>query len=194
MSILYIILGGFFRRWFGGAFKSGIMSKRSLQTAFMIGLFMSIYITNNTWQCWSISLIISAWLQFQFWSRGHGCCFDIGRGNTSPDTLRRYNEQWYHIPCDWLFKALKISDYKYGFLYDFIYMTLRYTFPIIPLMIFNWKFVFIGLSIAPIYAFCWTLYEKEPWLRPKQEWLNSPTKWAEIISGAIVYGGCCWIW
>ena len=194
--LMYAILGGFLRRWFGGAFDGyKILENRGLQTVCMILTFMSIFLTNvQSWQNWVFAIVVSCWLQFQFWSRGHGCCFDIGRGNTSPDTLKRYNEQWYHIPCDWLFKALKISDYKYGFLYDFIYMTLRYTCPMIPMMIFDWKYIIIGLLVAPVYAFCWTLYEKEPWLRPKKEWLNSPTKWAEIIVGSLVYGGCYLIW
>ena len=192
MTLIISLLGSFARRWFGGAFKSGIMSNRGLQTAFMLGLFMSIYVTNNIWQCWLLAAIVSCWLQFQFWSRGHGCCFDLGRNEEpSESTIKRYNERWYHIPCDWL-----LSKHKYGFLYDFIYMGLRYTFPMIPMMIFDWRYVLVGLSISPIYAFCWTLNDRENWLfKNRPEWINSPTKLAEIISGALVYGSCyliCW--
>lgn len=69
-------------------------------------------------------------------------------------------------------------------------MSLRYACPMIPMMIFDWRYILIGLSIAPVYAFCWTLYEKEPWFRFKQKWLDLPTKWAEIIVGGIVFSGC----
>ena len=61
---------------------------------------------------------------------------------------------------------------------------------VIPMMIFDWRYILIGLAVSPVYAFCWTLYEKEPWLRPHLSWLNAPTKWAEIICGGIVFAGC----
>lgn len=45
------------------------------------------------WRAWLVGAIISAWLQFQFWSRGHGACVDIGRDTIpSQDTIERYNE------------------------------------------------------------------------------------------------------
>lgn len=192
MSIIYFILGAFARRWYGGLFTDlniKFLTSRGIQSVFMIGLFMSIYVTNpQSWQNWVIAAVVSSWLQFQFWSRGHGCCFDIGRG-TSPD-VSRYNERWYHVPCDWIFKKLGVSDYRYGFFYDFLYMSLRYTCPMIPMMIFDWRYILIGLSVTPVYAFCWTLYEKEPWARFNQKWLDNPTKWAEIIVGGIVFSGC----
>lgn len=195
MSIIYFILGAFARRWFGGLFTDlnvKILTNRGIQTIFMISLFMSIYVTNTeSWQNWLIAAVVSCWLQFQFWSRGHGESFDIGRdANPSQDTIERYNERWYHYPCDWIFNKLGVSDYRYGFLYDFIYMSLRYACPMIPMMIFDWRYILIGLSVAPVYAFCWTLWEKEPWLRFKQSWLDLPTKWAEIIVGGTVFAGC----
>lgn len=192
MLFFYFVLGAFLRRWYGGLWdedKNPVLGNRGLQSFCMILAFMSIYITNyQSWQNWIISLVVSLWLQFQFWSRGHGCCFDIGRG-TSPD-ISRYNERWYHYPCDFIFKKLGVSDYRFGFLYDFLYMGLRYTCPLIPMMILDWRYILIGLSISPIYAFCWTLYEREPWLRFKQTWLDNPTKWSELIVGGIVLSGC----
>ena len=199
MTILYFILGAFARRWYGGLFeddKHKILGNRGLQTVFMILLFLSIFLTNYTaWQNWVFAIVISCWLQFQFWSRGHGCCFDIGRGNKTEQDIKRYNKRWYHKPTDFLFdKILRKSQAKYGFLYDFLYMGLRYTCPMIILMLVDWRFIFLGLFVAPIYAFCWTLYEKETWLRPQKEWINIPTKWAEIIVGGIVYAGAYGIW
>lgn len=196
MVVLYFILGAFARRWYGGMFpddKYKILGNRGLQTAFMLVLFLSIYVKDySNWLNWLVAIAVSCWLQFQFWSRGHGACFDIGRDVTpSPQTLLRYNERWYHRPCDWLFeKVFKKADKKWGFLYDFLYMGLRYTCPMLPMMIFDWRYILIGLSVSPIYAFNHTLYEKETWIRPQQSWLNISTKWSEIIVGGVVYAGC----
>lgn len=194
MLIVYFLVGCFLRRWYGGLFqeeKYPILGNRALQTACMLIVFLSIYLTNpSAWQNWIMTIVVSCWLQFQFWSRGHGCCYDLSRGVVNAEIIKRYNERWYHVPCDWLFEKLGISDYRYGFLYDFIYMTLRYTCPMIPMMIFDWRYILIGLSITPIYAFCWTLYEKEPWLRPHNQAISSPTDWAEIAVGGVVFAGC----
>lgn len=183
MVLLYSILGAFARRWYGGALEAyKILKNRGLQTIFMCLLFMSIYLPAS--QNWLISIVKTAWLQFQFWSRGHGCCFDLGRGGI-PDqkTVDRYNERWYHIPCDWLAKKCGFS--YYGTIYDYCYMTLRYTCPMIPMMIFDWRYILIGLSISHIYLICWSFN-----IKGKKDWLNAPTKVAEIISGAVVYSGC----
>ena len=154
MSSLYFIWGGFLRRWFGGAFKKGIMSNRALQWVFMILTFMTIYVTELSWKSVLIGLAISVYLQIQYWSRAHGCCFDIGRDKQpSEKTIKRYNERWYHIPCDWLVKKGFFPAYCVR--YDFLYMGLRYTCPILPMMYFDWKYILIGLSVAPVYDICW---------------------------------------
>ena len=124
---LYFILGAFARRWFGGMFPDDeykILGNRGLQTTFMCLLFLSIFVVDYTsWIDWVIGIAITMWLQFKFWSRGHGACFDIGRGVFPPEekVIKRYNERWYHFPCDWIFdKLAKRSDRKYGFLYKYI--------------------------------------------------------------------------
>lgn len=179
--MIYAILGAFARRWYGGALEIyKILKNRGVQTAFMIGLFLTIYLRAYNW---IVSTIITSWLQFQFWSRGHGCCFDMGRGNKKEETIKRYQERWYYIPCDWL--SEKLGFEKYGIMYDFCYMTLRYTCPMLPMMFLDWRYILIGLSISFIYLICWTFN-----LKGKKEWLNAPTKIAELISGAVVYYGC----
>lgn len=187
MVSLYMILGATARRIFGGACENiPILKNRGVQTTFMILLFLSIYLPAT--QNWLLSIIITAWLQFQFWSRGHGACFDIGRGGyPTEDTIIRYRERWYHIPCDWLAEKRFFSYYGKG--YDFCYMTLRYTCPMIPMMIFDWKYILIGLSVRTIYAICWEWYESSVW-KFKKTWCKNATELAEIISGAVVYGGC----
>lgn len=189
MTFIYFIWGGFLRRWFGGAFKKGIMANRAFQWVFMIATFMTIYVTELSWKSALIGLVISVYLQIQYWSRGHGACFDIGR-DTEPSekTIKRYNERWYHYPCDWL--AKKGFFPAYGVRYDFLYMGLRYTCPILPMMYFDWKYILIGLLVAPIYDACWLWYTSKVWPKNLPEWLNAPTKIAEIIVGGITYSGC----
>lgn len=185
MVVIYSILGMWLRRAFGGYYENTpILRNRGVQTALMLLTFASIY-----WQHyeWYITLAVCCWLQFQFWSRQHGVCFDIGRGE-QPD-IERYNKYWWHYPVDYIFKLFKAEDKKYGFLYDFIYMTFRYTCPMIPMMLLDWRYILIGLSISPIYAFCWALFERESWLF-KTKFCGNATNLAEIISGAVVYGGC----
>lgn len=188
-TLIYKILGATARRIFGGACENiPILKNRGVQTVIMMSLFLAIYLPRYKWY---VALIITSWMQFQFWSRFHGGVFDIGRGNKSQETIDRCNKYWWHYPVDCIFKLLKAEDKKYGFLYDFIYMGFRYTCPMIPMMLFDWRYILVGLAISPIYAFCWTLYERENWLfKNKPDWINYPTKLAEIISGAIVYGGC----
>jgi hypothetical protein len=186
MVSLYAILGAFARRIYGGwleAYK--IIKNRGVQTVIMMSLFLAIYLPKYKWY---VALIITAWLQFQFWSRGHGCCFDVGRGK-KPDknTIKRYNERWYHIPCDWLADNGFFPRYEVE--YDYCYMLLRYGCPMIPMMLLDWHYILIGLSIAKIYAICWEWQESKVW-KFNTKFCGNATNLAEIISGAVVYGGC----
>lgn len=188
MILYYFLIGAFSRRWYGGALeKIPVLNNRALQTGFMIGLFLNIYVAD--WHNWFWPLVISLWLQFEFWSRGHGYCFDLGNGG-KPDeaTIARYEQRWYHKPCDWLAKKRFFGYYSTR--YDFMYMTLRYTCPMIPLMFLDWRYFLVGNAAAPIYLFCWDLYNSNLWPEKLPSWANSPTKWAEIIYGGVVYASC----
>ena len=188
MILYYFLMGAFSRRWYGGALeKIPVLNNRALQTGFMIGLFLNIYVAD--WHNWFWPLVISLLLQFEFWSRGHGCCFDLGNGG-KPDeaTIARYEQRWYHKPCDWLAKKRFFGYYSTR--YDFMYMTLRYTCPMIPLMFLDWRYFLVGNAAAPIYLFCWDLYNSNLWPEKLPSWANSPTKWAEIIYGGVVYASC----
>ncbi len=197
MTIFYFLLGAFLRRWYGGCLEAyKILCNRGVQTICMLAVFMSIYLFDlSSWQNWLGAAIVSCWLQFQFWSRGHGACFDIGRGTPSEETIRRYNERWYHVPTDWLFdEVFKVPGNKYGFMYDFIYMGLRYTCPMVPMMLIDWRYILIGMAVSPIYAICWTLYERDPWIFDNRiPFVNGPTNLAEKIVGGLVFGGCFWL-
>lgn len=192
MTILIALLGALARVWYGADDLPKLWQNRGLQTAFMMLLFVVCFADKDlSWFGWCMVVVATCWMQFQYWSRGHGAPADIGRDKKpSEDTIRRYNERWYHIPCDWLFDKIK-PEAKYGFLYDFIYMTLRYTCPMLPMMIFDWRFILVGLSIAPIYAFCQTLQEREPWVFEKKTWYwRRGWSLAEILSGFVTYGSC----
>ena len=181
-------MGAFARRWYGGALeKIPVLNNRALQTGFMIGLFLNIYVAD--WHNWFWPFVISLWLQFEFWSRGHGCCFDLGNGG-KPDeaTIARYEQRWYHKPCDWLAKKRFFGYYSTR--YDFMYMTLRYTCPMIPLMFLDWRYFLVGNAAAPIYLLCWDLHNSNLWPEKLPSWANSSTKWAEMIYGGVVYASC----
>lgn len=187
MILYYFLMGAFSRRWYGGALeKIPVLNNRALQTGFMIGLFLNIYVAD--WHNWFWPLVISLWLQFQFWSRQHGVCFDLSRGGYPDETtLKRYNNYWWHIPCDWM--ADKGFYPYYGLGYDFTYMLLRYTCPMIPMMFFDWKYILIGLAISPIYLFCWEWYESKVF--PKNiPFVSRATQMAEVICGGLVFMGC----
>lgn len=69
-------------------------------------------------------------------------------------------------------------------------MGLRYTSPMMLMALIDWHYSLIGLAVSPVYAFCHAVYKNEPWLRPQSDWYDSPTDWAEIICGGIVFSGC----
>ena len=189
MALIYFLLGGFLRRWYGGLFpddKYKVLGNRALQTGVMIGVMLSIFVDDwQSWRDWLVSGVVALWLQFQFWSRGHGEIADCGRKkDLSDDDIKRYNKYWYHYVCDFILKK-----HKYGFLYDFTYMLLRYTCPMLPMIYFDWRYLFAGLSVPFIYAFSMTLEEREEWIFCKS-WLSRGWALAEIISGGVFYAGC----
>lgn len=187
MIILMFFLGALARVWYGADGLPKLLQNRGLQTVYMMLLFVACFYDNYSWQGWCIVVAVVCWLQFQFWSRGHGCCFDLGRDvNPTADTIDRYDDRWYHKVCDKL-----LPNHKYGFLYDFFYLMLRYTCPMIPMMIFDWRYILVGLSIAPIYAFSITLGERESWIFEKQKWYwRRAWSLAEMLSGGVVYSSC----
>lgn len=190
LFLLYGCIGAFLRRWYGGVLNDKkILGNRGVQTVVMLAVFLSIYAPYGNlskWQAWIIPVIVCCWLQFQYWSRGHGCCFDISHYPVE-EYIKRYNERWYHIPCD---KLIPESN-RYGMLYDFLYMALRYTCPMIPMMLIDWRYILIGLAISPVYTIFWYIYDRDKWFYDKcPAWCNSPTNFGEVVGGFITYGGC----
>lgn len=200
MVVLYFLLGALARVWYGADDLPKFWQNRGVQTAFMMFLFMTIYFPRPfSWMGLIIAIIITCWLQFQYYSRGHGVAIDTGDDeNPSESTIKRYNERWYAKVCDKL-----LPNHKYGYLYDFIYLTLRYGCPMIVLSLATfilslfdicepkWRYILIGLSIAPIYVFSNELAERESWLFEKKTWYwRRGWSLAEILSGGVTYAGC----
>lgn len=77
------------------------LRNRGVQTIVMMLSMFLLFCSFKSWQGTVASLLLACYLQFQFWSRGHGACFDIGRGTPDETTIKRYNERWYHKPLDW---------------------------------------------------------------------------------------------
>lgn len=194
LSTLYGLLFAFLRRWYGGGYENTWLgNNRGLQTTVMcLTMYPIFFLLNKNlvdWNLWIIALIAlvdTLYVQFEFWSRGHGPCFDEGRGTPDENTIKRYNKRWYHIPCDYLFdKIFKEPDKKYGFLYDFLYMGMRYTMPMILMMLASTKFLIIGLLVSPIYAICWTISERDNWVFKKFRYVSSATNLAEYLTGFV---------
>lgn len=188
MIVVYFLLGALARVWYGADHLPSFWQNRGVQTAFMLGLFLSIYVDLPfNWVNFILAVVVTCWLQFQFWSRGHGICIDVGDSTVvSENDIKRYEDRWYHKVCDKL-----LPDHKYGYLYDFFYLTLRYTMPMLPMMIFDWRYILVGLSIAPIYVFSNELAEREPWVFANQKWWwRRGWSLAEILAGGVTYAAC----
>lgn len=200
LSSVLILFYAFWRRWFGGGFKdTWLGNKRGVQCIIYlivtaVVMYVLIHIKVSELVRFVVTGFFTVYTYCQFWARGHGACFDIGRdSNPTEVTINRYNERWYHIPCDILLK-----NHKYGFVYDLLYMTLRYGMPmvfvyllgILPKLfgmtqVFSYHIMTIGFLIGPIYAICWTLSEKESWIFKKYCSVVGATNLAEYLSGAI---------
>lgn len=215
MQFILSSISGFieslWRRWFGGwaehyfenklsKWLYKIISSRGTQTIFNLIFLSGVFLINSNWagtplSGWLISLGIPFWLlatiiaalfQFEFWSRGHGPAFDIGRGVPTQETIDRYQKVWWSI----IPNKLIPEKHWYGFLYDFVWMLTRYTYGLFLIVPFLWSFniLWLGLITASVYALCWTLYEKEPWIFPLIPFnmTSNATQLAEIIVGFIV--------
>jgi hypothetical protein len=186
MVLLFAVLGAIARLWYGADDLPKFWQNRGVQTVYMLALFAAIYLPGVTdWLSLGVALFTICWLQFQYWSRGHGVAIDTGDGQ--PD-VKRYEDRWYHKVCDKL-----LPNNKYGFAYDNLYLALRYGCPMVVAAIVNLQpgLILIGLSIPFIYTFANELQEREPWLFDDSKWYwRRGWSLAEMLSGAVTYGGC----
>lgn len=164
------LLWAFLRPWYGGMFKdTWLKNNRGLQTAVMILAILPLFVFDftNIWS-WVVGVLLTAWVQFQYWSRGHGPAFDIGT-NSSPsaDVIERYTDRWYDAICKYWF------PYESWFTrpYDALWMFLRYTCPMLVLTFISPLYLLCGIFTPYIYEMSWKK-TGEPHL-------------AEIVQGAV---------
>lgn len=190
MAIIYSFIGTLLRLWYGyDNFDNKWLNNRAIQTIAMILVLFTIFCRDCT-NLHSIiyALCVSCWIQFQYWSRGHGPAIDTGGVPATEKDISRYMDRWYGKVCDKL-----LPNDKYGFLYDNLWLGLRYGCPMLVVSLLEWNigFFFIGLSIPFIYTFANKLEETMPYIfnDPTWYWRRS---WclAEMLSGAVTYGGC----
>lgn len=151
-SIIWAVL----RAWYGGQYKNTFMGNhRGLQTAVMIAVLLPMFIMDfNSIVSICTGVAVTLWVQFQFWSRGHGPAFDIGTDdNPSQGTIKRYTDRWFNKVCEKLIP----EEYWYDTGYDMLWMGLRYTMPLlVPAIVFAQPlYLAIGLTIPFIYLYSW---------------------------------------
>lgn len=187
MTILYAILSGVFfaiwRRCFGSdGFGIPVLKIRAVQhiiggAAVALIMFLNGFGT-------PVSLIAAVAIQGLFWSLGHGAAFaDMGR-DKKPDESRY--ECWFKKYLDkiWTHTKMPVAGHLfYGRGYDFAWLTIRYTWPMILLAPVSLKFVLIGLLVAPMYSLA-ARYRKKLPTYPKL-FLNYHTSYAEYAVGFI---------
>lgn len=177
LKLLYTILIGAWRDSFG---KNGwdlpIYKNRFVQHAVaFLATFLLCMIDKGF--VWYGALWVALWIQIE-WAMGHGCCFDLGKGG-EPDLkmLKRYKRMvGYNLLC-----KIFPEDKWYGFWFDFVLLTIRYTYPLISIMcVFNPLFMTLGVVIASLYA----LYRYCPFMQKHR--LLDVEIWAGIALGLYV--------
>jgi hypothetical protein len=150
----------------------------------ILGIFLALFDRCMWWE----ALILAIWIQFQFWSRAVGEILDCGRSTTqNADSYDR----WFRIPLDWVYD--KLGKEKYTGYYDWWYMWLRYTLPMIvpAICLGDLSFILIGLMSSPIYYGSWCLFDRFPKMWNLPEWVGQPKNVAEIVYG-FIFGWLIW--
>lgn len=177
LKLLYTLFMGAWRDSFG---KNGwdlpIYHYRVVQhiVAFAMTFLLCFFDKGLAWY-WG--LWIAAWIQVE-WALGHGPCYDLGKGG-KPDAkmLKRYKKMvGYRLLC-----KLFPENLWYGTGFDFCLLTIRYTYPLIPIcFFFNPVFLTLGLIISGLYG----IYRACPYCQ-KHRWLDVEI-WAGLALGLFV--------
>lgn len=186
--VFWFIYGAIGRVWFGCDDLPKFWQNRGVQTVFMLcGLFAIYCPYPFSWLGVILAVAVSCWIQFQYFSRGHGIAIDVGDDrDITAEEIKRYEDRWYSRVCDKL-----LPNHKYGMAYDFLYLTLRYTCPMLLIAIFNWHYALVGISVPFIYIACNELQEREPWIFDSNKWYWR-RGWClgEMLTGGITYATC----
>jgi len=176
LKLIYAVLMGLWRDSFG---KNGwdllIYKNRFVQhiVAFLMTVGICLYKDISWYWC----LWIALWIQIE-WALGHGPCYDVGTsGKPDEKMLKRYQEMvGYKLVCKLFPESLW---YSFGF--DYVLLSIRYTYPLIPIcFLFNPVFLTLGLIITGLYA----IYRYCPYMQTKR-WLDVEI-WAGFVLGMYV--------
>lgn len=157
LIILNAALWAFLRRWYGGGFKNTWLGNhRGIQTTLMIVAMLPFFVFDfSSWKSWCIGLALTLWVQFQFWSRGHGPAFDVGHDTDPSDSIiKRYQERWYDKVCKFWFP----EEFWYTRPYDALWMFLRYTCPMLVPAFISPLYLLPGFCAPVVYDRVWEKY------------------------------------
>ena len=176
-KLLYTIFMGAWRDSFG---KNGwdlpIYHYRVVQhiVAFLATSALCYFVKDFKW-FWC--LWIALWVQIE-WTLGHGPCYDLGKGG-KPDKkmIKRYEAMvGYKLLC-----KIFPEDLWYTFGFDFCLLTIRYTYPLLPIcLFFNPVLLTLGLVISGLYG----IYRYCPYMQ--QHRLLDVEIWAGLALGLYV--------
>lgn len=185
INILMGLLFAVWRRIYGEGSLKGAIGNRFFQSIAGIFLCFPFFLKYVEFP-FNIyfSLAISCWLIFQFWSRAIGEVLDCGESTTQKASA--YG-RWFRIPLDWIYD--KLGKQKYTGYYDWWYMLVRYTLPLIPLCFLNINYIWAGILSSPIYWLCKFLFRKGILPRTHSVWFDDYKNYAEVVHG-FVFGLC----
>ena len=123
------------------------------------------------------ALWISAWI-LVFWAIRHGACYDISTGG-KPDAkmLKRYKSMvGFKLLC-----KIFPEDMWYGLCFDFMLLTIRYTYPLLPICFWFSPIMFsLGFVISSFYL----IYRFCPYMQKKR--LLDVEIWVGFVAGLYI--------
>lgn len=174
---LYTLWMAFFRDMFGkNGYEIPVLKNRFVQhcLGFCATFALCFFIKSIQWW-WC--LWIAVWVQI-YWALGHGACYDLGT-NGKPDAkmVKRYEKMvGYKLVC----KIFPKEDW-YNFGFDFILLSIRYTYPLIPICFwFNPCLLTLGIIISGLYA----VYRYCEFVRSHR--LLDVEIWAGFVTGLFI--------
>lgn len=143
----------------------------------VVGFLMTAFICWWKELAWYWCLWVALWIQIE-WALGHGACYDLGTsGKPDAKMKKRYEEM---LGCKLLYKIFPENKW-YTFWFDFCLLTIRYTYPLIPIcFLFNPIFMLLGVVITCEYA----SYRYIPFLQKHR--LLDVEIWAGLVLGLFV--------
>ncbi len=165
--VSFILLGAFWRRWFGGGFGKFGDVTRGWKYLILAAIVLAMYYTNILldWTDWRMYAVIASFMYH--WSRSHGDYFYVY--DTGKDEGRI---KW----IDWVLRKIYGEGNYYNFKGNCTGLLLRYTSTacIIAVCIPNAWFILAG----PLTVLAYIITGK----------LKKPIVWAEFLSGALNFG------